>query len=59
MTQQIKVDANALREVLVALNGGAHQIRELQVLSISSLFPENPISILTKQFNDFVEGKPE
>ena len=38
---RIEVDATALRQVLVALNGAGHEIRELQVLR-GPLWPDNP-----------------
>lgn len=44
----VTVDAADLREILVALNGPAHYIRELQV--IRSL-GNNPIDRLIEQFN--------
>jgi hypothetical protein len=54
MTLKVSVTASALREVLVALNGPPHLIRELQVLTNPDLFPDNPITILTAEFNAFV-----
>lgn len=47
---RIEVDATALRQVLVALNGAGHEIRELQALR-GPLWPDNPIDKLTNEFN--------
>jgi hypothetical protein len=46
--QTVTVDAKALRELLVALNGPAHHIRELQV---TRGFMDNPIDTLIEEFN--------
>lgn len=54
MTLKVPVSAEALREVLVALNGPPHLVRELQVLRNPELFPDNPITTLTSEFNAFV-----
>lgn len=51
---KISVDALALREVLVALNGPGHHIRELQATR-GPLFPDNAITVLTDSFNAAVK----
>jgi hypothetical protein len=50
---QVPVDADALREVLQALIGPPHQIRELQVLRGSRLpgLTPGPIDKLINQYN--------
>jgi len=54
----IVVSGNALREVLQALNGPPHLIRELQCLATSSLtMDSNPIIELVRQFNAQVEAQ--
>jgi hypothetical protein len=45
---KFSVDASALRQILVALNGAGHLIRELQA-TVS--LPGSPIQVLTEQFN--------
>lgn len=52
--QTVNVDAKALREVLVALNGPGHYIRELQVTR-GAMF-DNPIDKLIEEFNAQVSG---
>jgi hypothetical protein len=52
--QTVTVDANALREVLVALNGPGHYIRELKVTR-GALF-DNPIDKLIAEFNAQASG---
>ena len=47
----ISVDAAALKQVLVALNGPGHFIRELQHTRTPPVGDDNPINILTDQFN--------
>lgn len=57
----VSVDAEALGELLHALNGPGHYIRELQVtrdldnkgLSIK----RNPINLLIEQYNAFVQSQ--
>ena len=49
----IYVDADALREVLVALNGRGHHIRELQATRGTLLF-DNPIDKLVTNYNDAI-----
>jgi len=46
---KFSVDAEALGQVLMALTGPGHLIRELQ--AIRNL-PDNPISTLISQFNE-------
>jgi len=58
---QISVDADALRQVLSALNGPGHHIRELQVIrGLPSLggVSHDPIGTLVKQFNEFANAPP-
>lgn len=64
MSLKVLVDAEALRQVLDALNGPGHYIRELQV---TRNLPgnNNPINTLVEQYNAFAdehnkttEGKP-
>lgn len=50
----VTVDANALRQVLEALNGPAHYIRELQVLR-GPLHDGNPIDTLVSNYNKAVD----
>lgn len=54
MSDAVPVNAAALRQLLVALNGGGHLIRELQVTR-GPLFPDNPIDVVTNEFNAWVE----
>lgn len=54
---KVTVSADALRQVLVALNGPGHYIRELQVTR-GPLF-DNPIDKLTNEFNEQVSGHAE
>ena len=55
--EKIVVDAQALREVLVALNGAPHLIAELQATrSLGPLTGGNPIETLLEQFNAQVES---
>lgn len=63
---KVLVDAVALREILVALNGPSHLIRELQALmsngelSISALTGTvNPIDKITEEFNAAVQAMNE
>lgn len=46
----VTVNAAALREVLMALNGHGHLIRELQVTR-GPLFPDNSIDVLLNEYN--------
>lgn len=58
VSKMISVDANALRQVLQALIGSSHEIRELQVIAKSKaahLFDNNPIGVLVKQYNDWAD----
>lgn len=54
MTKNVSVDAAALREVLAALNGPGHFIRELQATR-GPLF-NNPIDKLIVQYNEQIAG---
>lgn len=53
---KVTVSADALRQVLLALNGPGHYIRELQVTRAregrESLFPDNPIDILVREYKE-------
>ena len=51
--ETIKVNAKALKSVLLALNGPPHYIRELQATRTPDIIGfDNPINILIKNFND-------
>lgn len=53
----VTVDAKALRQVLQALIGPPHHVRELQATRTpESLFPENPINVLVDQYNSQMSG---
>lgn len=53
MATTVTVDAAALREVLVALTGPGHLIRELQAtMSLHELGHPNAIRTLVDQFNE-------
>ena len=56
--EKVTVSASALREVLVALNGPSHYIRELQVTRDNGrgLFKDNPIDVLCSEFNAAVDA---
>jgi hypothetical protein len=58
--KMVSVDAEALGQVLRALNGPGHYIRELQVtrdLDLKGLSLErNPINLLIEQYNEFVNS---
>lgn len=50
--QMVNVDAAALRQVLEALTGPAHHIRELQMTrSVAALSGDDPIQTLIDDFN--------
>lgn len=54
LTDQVTVTASALRDVLIALTGPAHIIRELQAirgLESLGLGASNPIDVLMNEFN--------
>lgn len=53
----VTVNAAALRQVLMALNGPAHYIRELQVTR-NLPGSDNPINILTDEFNAAINAAP-
>jgi hypothetical protein len=54
MSDVITVNSDALREVLVALNGPDHYIRELQVTrNLPGM--NNPINILIDEYNKYCE----
>lgn len=52
---KVLVDAEALQQVLQALTGPGHLIRELQVLA---RLPDSPIGKLLKEYNDWVVSPP-
>lgn len=51
----VTVNAKALREVLLALVGPAHHIRELQATRGLPGY-ENPIDTLIREFNEAVDA---
>jgi len=56
----ITVDRAALRQVLQALVGPPHLIRELQATMLPvALFLDNPINILIGQFNAEITEEPD
>ena len=58
MIDKVSVDAKALREVLIALTGAPHEIRELQ--AITNLTGHDcAIKKLVKEFNEQVENSGE
>ena len=49
----IEVDAKALHQVLCALNGPPHLVRELQATrDVKGLFSGNPIDLLIRQYDE-------
>jgi hypothetical protein len=50
---KVTVSAAPLRELLEALIGPGHLVRELQ--AIASVAPDSPLPILVKEFNQAVE----
>lgn len=54
---KISVSALALRELLYALNGPSHLLRELQALRGPLVGDTNPINILLKEYNSEMTGK--
>lgn len=54
--EKVTVSATALRQVLNALNGPAHYIRELQVTRGPLIGDDNPINILCDEYNAAVEA---
>ena len=53
--EKVTVSASALRQVLQALNGPAHYIREIQVTRNLPGDTSNPLNVLTEEFNAAVE----
>lgn len=51
----VTVDAEALRQVLTALNGASHLIRELQATRDPLMGKGNPINKLIEEFNAAVD----
>jgi hypothetical protein len=56
MVERVTVSAYALKQVLTALNGPAHYIRELQATRGPLVGEDNPINILVNQYNAAVEA---
>lgn len=52
---KVLVSSKALYALLRALNGPAHHIAELQVLRKPPFGDDNPINILSKEYNDYVD----
>jgi hypothetical protein len=48
---KVSVSAKAIHELLTALNGPSHLVRELQALRNPPFGAENPINILIEEFN--------
>ena len=57
--EKVTVSAAALRQVLNALNGPGHYIRELQVTRGPLIGDENPINILCDEYNSAVKAHNE
>lgn len=57
--EKVTVSAAALREVLMALNGPSHYIRELQATRGPLIGDNNPINILCDEFNAAVRAHNE
>jgi hypothetical protein len=57
--EKVTVSAAALRQVLNALNGPGHYIRELQVTRGPLIGDDNPINILCDEYNAAVEAHNE
>lgn len=56
----VTVDANALRQVLQALTGPAHLIREIQMTrSVAALTGDDPIGLLIDDYNHDVERQAD
>lgn len=58
MNDTITVNAAALRQVLQALTGPPHLIRELQVTR-GILFHNNPIDQLVREFNEEMDRRAQ
>lgn len=56
-SKKIEVSSDALYQLLNALQGPPHHIRELQVLSQSSLPMKNPVSTLIAEYNQWAESQ--
>ncbi len=57
--EKVTVSAAALRQVLNALNGPSHYIRELQVTRGPLIGDDNPINILCEEYNAAVKAYNE
>ena len=55
--EKVTVSAVALRQLLVAFNGNQHQIAEIYALSQSNHFTDNPVRILTDEFNAAIDAE--
>jgi len=51
----VEVDALSLGEILRALHGPGHLIREIQATA-GAHFPDNPLNILTNSYNVAVDA---
>lgn len=49
---KVTVSTDALRQVLEALVNNSYRIRELQATRNPVLFPDNPINVLIKEYED-------
>jgi len=56
--KRIEVDADALYKVLMALNGPAHHVRELQAIRTLPGY-DCPIKKLTDEYNEAVKKENE
>lgn len=56
--EKILVDLDALRQILTALIGPPHHIRELQ-FTMDTPIGDNPIKTLMNQYNEHVAAKQE
>lgn len=59
MDEKITVTASALHDLLLALNGPDHYIREIQATrNLNKLMGKtNPIDQLTDEYNNWIESK--
>lgn len=54
--EKVTVSAEPLRQILQALIGPDHHVRELQYTrNPPEVFPNNPINVLVKEYNAAVE----
>lgn len=57
--EKVTVSADALRQVLQALNGQGHYIRELQALRNGPFCGDNPINKLVDEYNTALQCPEE